>query len=68
MGQSEILEILEKYKSNWLDSNQLLTLLKSTNKSSVSQCLARLRKHNAIEFKETKNSHGNLKYVYKYKK
>ena len=49
MGQQEVLDFLEKHKSNWFTSDELSALLK-TSQGAVGRSLLKLRRIGYVRF------------------
>ena len=63
MGQQEVYIFLKRNKSKWFLSKDISKRLE-TSIGSVTNCLKKLRKNNAIKFKET-NRKNQFKYKFK---
>ena len=63
MGQSEIIEFLEKHKGNWFTSDKLAIATKSS-KSTIRSPLLRLFEYGAVIRRVKKDV--RLQYEYKY--
>ena len=63
MGQEEIVNLLKRFKEQWLTHKQIKNLLKC----DISLFLGRLRKHNEIKYKPNpkgRGGKGGLSYLY----
>ncbi len=63
MGQQEVYSFLERNKNSWFFSKEISEGL-GVSIGSVTNCLKKLRKSNAINFKKTKRK-NQFKYRFK---
>lgn len=66
MGQSEVLDVLKKFKDKWYTVKQLSVLTHTNNASTTVSC-KKLRNASMVQFNIVKVPHGTTHYVYKYK-
>ena len=64
MGQQEVYDFLKKNKTKWFFSKEISKGLK-VSIGSVTNCLKKLRKTRAIDFRETKRKN---QFEYKFKR
>jgi len=69
VGQEEIINLLKRFKGQWLTHKQIKNLLKC-NICNISPFLERLRKHSKVKYKPNpkgRGGKGGLSYLYSLK-
>ena len=64
MGQQEVYDFLKRHKNKWFSSKEIFKGLR-TSIGSVTNCLKKLRKNRAIDFRETKRKN---QFEYRFKR
>ena len=63
MGQQEVYDFLKKNRTKWFNTKQVTKMLK-TSIGSVTNCLAKLRKSNQVNYRQSGNRN---EFEYKFK-